>query len=597
MRKLARFQVALLILTLLAACGQAPGAASPAAAPTLTQPAATPSAGGTPETPTNLPTARTPLPLTPTLSANDATATPYPTPAGPQARLIELINTVEALPIPGLNWRPAALDMLIYQGGQVWAKAEATARLQIGADLLRVAPNTILTVAQPEANTLQLNLEQGQVWVNIEGLEPGTTFQVETPNAVTSVRGTRFSVRLTEAGVTIVSTQVSTVTVSAAGVVVKVGPGQQSEAPAGQPPTLPHPMTPEEQLRWGLAAGPELAAILPLSSQAVNMTSSGLYFDPALSRLGNLLAYTYIDPTSEVESQDFIYDINTGQPITQPQLSEGYNFAYSPFTDTLAYNSPAGLCLLPMGGAVNCLGEGYVYDRPQWAPNTLALAVARSSQPGGGNFNLMLVKPDGPRGALTVTPLTQYATGHAWRPSWSPDGQKLAYVYSVDSATPGELYIMNADGSAPVKVYDGVLATAPEPLAWSPDGQWLAVCAPTSGLWLVPSSTGTLTSTQTSAQMLPGTGPSEYFQVTWSPTPSGWPLFFRLGKDEAGEVYYLTSAASQPAWLGTFAYGPAWSADGSRVLFKHIAAIDKAARRYQSTLFVFDMLRLTNAEP
>jgi TolB protein len=53
------------------------------------------------------------------------------------------------------------------------------------------------------------------------------------------------------------------------------------------------------------------------------------------------------------------------------------------------------------------------------------------------------------------------------RPRWSPDRRRLAYVHS------GELWLMNADGSAPSRVVPGRSAGA----AFSPDGQWIAYAA------------------------------------------------------------------------------------------------------------------------
>jgi TolB protein len=54
------------------------------------------------------------------------------------------------------------------------------------------------------------------------------------------------------------------------------------------------------------------------------------------------------------------------------------------------------------------------------------------------------------------------------RPRWSTDGRTLAYLHA------GELWQMNADGTAQHKVTDGKAAGA----AFSPDGQWIAYSAP-----------------------------------------------------------------------------------------------------------------------
>jgi Tol biopolymer transport system component len=54
------------------------------------------------------------------------------------------------------------------------------------------------------------------------------------------------------------------------------------------------------------------------------------------------------------------------------------------------------------------------------------------------------------------------------RPRWSTDGRTLAYLHA------GELWQMNADGTAQHKVTEGKAAGA----AFSPDGRWIAYSAP-----------------------------------------------------------------------------------------------------------------------
>jgi TolB protein len=63
-------------------------------------------------------------------------------------------------------------------------------------------------------------------------------------------------------------------------------------------------------------------------------------------------------------------------------------------------------------------------------------------------------------------------TGRASAPAWSPDGNRFAYVRSLDE--PGDadarsdVWIANADGSDPRQVTDGI--TVEGIPAWSPDG-------------------------------------------------------------------------------------------------------------------------------
>ena len=94
---------------------------------------------------------------------------------------------------------------------------------------------------------MRLELGQGQVWIEVDDLPEGETFEVETPGAVASVRGTRFSARTTPDGNTIVSTREGTVTVSSSTspLTVTVLAGQQTTVtPSG--PESPVPTTAQE---------------------------------------------------------------------------------------------------------------------------------------------------------------------------------------------------------------------------------------------------------------------------------------------------------------------------------------------------------------
>jgi Tol biopolymer transport system component len=102
----------------------------------------------------------------------------------------------------------------------------------------------------------------------------------------------------------------------------------------------------------------------------------------------------------------------------------------------------------------------------------LAVAPAAHATYPGANGRLAFVRanqiytaqPDG-GGLVKLT-----TGGKNYRPKWSPDGRRIAYVHEV-SATSRDLWVMNADGSGKSRVTRLGSVTGP---TWSPDGQRLA---------------------------------------------------------------------------------------------------------------------------
>ena len=79
-----------------------------------------------------------------------------------------------------------------------------------------------------------------------------------------------------------------------------------------------------------------------------------------------------------------------------------------------------------------------------------------------GNAELYVINADG----SGLKRLTETEGGESF-PSWSPDGEQLAYV--GESAA---FYVTSADGSGPKKVLDNPgNVTVARPMAWSPTPQ------------------------------------------------------------------------------------------------------------------------------
>lgn len=105
-----------------------------------------------------------------------------------------------------------------------------------------------------------------------------------------------------------------------------------------------------------------------------------------------------------------------------------------------------GIKLITTGSAPN---GNYQDDRePDWAPDGSRIAFARST---GSGYRIWTTRPNG-TGAVQVT-----NGGFDRAPTWSPDSRRIAFVRS------GELWIVNADGTAATRVAGGYLSNP----AWS----------------------------------------------------------------------------------------------------------------------------------
>jgi len=498
-----------------------------------------------------------------------------PTPAGTQARVVDLVNRVDAHALPGADWAPAEIDMTIHLGGQVWAQEASTARLSIEDLLVRVAPNTVFTFSQPSDETLRIDLDEGQIWLNVEGRAPGQELEVETPSAVAAVRGTRFSVRVDADGTTVVSVVQGAVDLTGAGQTVTVNPQHQSAVAPGEAPSTPEPLGPLEQLLWGMAAGAGLDPLYPVYRVELLASLPGMVVDepPALSPDGRtLIAYMY-DPSTGADSKHVFIDTQTGQAFDPGLPSISSNFTFSP-QGRLAYfastNSRVLCFAAPDGSGRECYPiNGDVADL-SWSPSGASLLVSCAC--GTSGYDLFVINPR--TGELTR--LTD-AGGYNFRAAWSPDESRIAYVNASNPGATGTIWVMNADGSGAEKLFDGVYGISPVQnggLDWSADGRWLAVPTVLGPVLLDMAAGG-------QALQVPAGPEGSILEMAWSPGLTGWPLTFTLkGTNGFRDLYLLTGPEAAPATLVSLAtvdtgalspladllYGPYWSADGTTAL-------------------------------
>ncbi|MBE7470701.1 MAG: PD40 domain-containing protein [Anaerolineales bacterium] len=118
-------------------------------------------------------------------------------------------------------------------------------------------------------------------------------------------------------------------------------------------------------------------------------------------------------------------------------------------------------------GIENAVMEKYV----SLSPNGQQVAFSTAPYPNPFPYHIYTVTVDG----KNLTRLTHDAL-RGYGPIWSPDGSRLAFIGREDGAAIdsvyGHLYVMNADGSNPLRLIPEPIVTTP-PLFWLPDSQRL----------------------------------------------------------------------------------------------------------------------------
>ena len=194
--------------------------------------------------------------------------------------------------------------------------------------------------------------------------------------------------------------------------------------------------------------------------------------------------------------------------------------------------------------------SGQYYAGPSWSADGQRLAF--SSNKDGTDGEIYVASADG----ATVLPLTNNADEDGG-PSWSPDGGRIAFD-SERSGGISKIWIMNSDGT-------GAIAAAASPFtdeapSWSPDGSKIAfareIGADNHDIWVMNSDGG-------GAATL-ATGGGDERNPDWSPDGTRI-VFQRAG---AGLVTMAANGTDQkPLPVPTDAIRPAWSPDGTKIVY------------------------------
>ncbi|HTR37864.1 MAG TPA: DUF6600 domain-containing protein [Bryobacteraceae bacterium] len=80
-------------------------------------------------------------------------------------------------------WAPAFLNRPLTDGDELWTEARGRAELDLGAVAVRMNSSTSLGILDLDDRSAQFKITQGQAGILLRRLDPGDTFEIDTPNA------------------------------------------------------------------------------------------------------------------------------------------------------------------------------------------------------------------------------------------------------------------------------------------------------------------------------------------------------------------------------------------------------------------------------
>jgi len=100
------------------------------------------------------------------------------------ARLNLIEGAVSYLPSGGQenDWVTASLNRPLTTGDRLWADANSRSELHIGSTAIRMDSNTGISFLNLDDTTVQIRLSDGAMIVRLRRLDPGNSFEVDTPN-------------------------------------------------------------------------------------------------------------------------------------------------------------------------------------------------------------------------------------------------------------------------------------------------------------------------------------------------------------------------------------------------------------------------------